>query len=156
MKRLYLMRHGHAPGTAEAGVPRDELRPLSDRGRRDARRMAGELKRHGGRPALILHSPLVRAVQTAAAAAEALQPASGAEPFAPLENVVSPEELLEALQERADGVDEVLAVGHQPQLGELAALLTRAVHELRPAGLIAVEFGAAPRLLWTASPDEGR
>ncbi len=33
VKRLYLMRHGHAPTPAEAGVKSDALRPLSDAGR---------------------------------------------------------------------------------------------------------------------------
>ncbi len=150
MNRLYLMRHGHAPSAHEAGVPRDELRPLSARGRADARRSAEEVLRLGGRPALVLHSPLARAVQTAAAVAEVLRPESGVEPFAPLDNTLPPEELLAALEERGAGLAEVLAVGHQPQLGELAALLTRALHDLRPATVLAVELGAAPRLLWSA------
>lgn len=150
MNRLYLMRHGHAPSAHEAGVPRDELRPLSARGRADARRSAEEVLRLGGRPALVLHSPLARAVQTAAAVAEVLRPEAGVEPFASLDNTLPPEELLAALEERGAGLAEVLAVGHQPQLGELAALLTRALHDLRPATVLAVELGAAPRLLWSA------
>jgi len=69
MKRLYLMRHGHAPSPSEAGVATEALRPLSEKGRSDARRIAAELVKRGARPALILHSPLARAVQTAQAAA---------------------------------------------------------------------------------------
>lgn len=152
MKKLYLMRHGHAPTTAESGVKSDALRPLSERGRADARRMAAELKRRGGRPALILHSPLVRAVQTAGAAAAEL--AVPAEVLAALDNTRPAEEVLAALSERAADADEVLAVGHQPQLGELAALLTRQLFDLRPAGLVAVETAPAARLLWARNADE--
>jgi phosphohistidine phosphatase len=152
VKKLYLMRHGHSPTPAEAGVRTDALRPLSDKGRADARRVAEALFKRGGRPALILHSPLLRAVQTAAAAAAALQAA--AEPFAPLDNTLPPQEALAALEKRAGAVDEVLAVGHQPQIGELAALLTGRSIEFRPAGLAAVELGPETRVLWTLSAEE--
>lgn len=154
MKRLYLMRHGHAPSPSEAGVRTDALRPLSDKGRHDVERMAAEILRLGGRPSLVLHSPLVRAAQTAQAAAAALKPASGAEPFSPLDNTRPPEEVVARLLERAEAVDEVLAVGHQPQLGEVAALLTRSLQEFRPGGVVAVELGPRPRLLWSANPDQ--
>ncbi len=152
MKRLYLMRHGHSPTPAEAGVKSDALRPLSEKGRRDAALMAAELLRRGGRPSLILHSPLVRAVQTAQAAASTLKIA--AEAFVPLDNTLPPDEALAALRKRADGVEEVLAVGHQPQIGELAAVLAAQIFEIRPAGLVAVEWAPEPRLLWSLNADE--
>ena len=152
VNRLYLMRHGHSPSSAEAGVKTDALRPLSEKGRKDAGRMAEEIVRRGGKPALILHSPLVRAAQTAAAAAAVLktQPLS----FAPLDNSLPPQEVLAKLRERAGGAGDVLAVGHQPQIGEIAALLTGGIFEIRPAGVVAVEFASAPRLLWSANVDE--
>lgn len=152
MKRLYLMRHGHSPSPAEAGVSTDALRPLSPKGRADARRAAAEIKRRGGRPALILHSPLTRAVQTAGAAAEALK--VPAEVFAPLDNTRPPDEVYAELGERAASADELLAVGHQPQVGEVAALLCGEIFEIRPAGVVAVELGAKPRLLWAFNADE--
>ena len=152
VKRLYLMRHGHALSSAEAGVKSDALRPLSDKGRRDARLMAEEIMRRGGRPSLVLHSPLLRAVQTASIAAPALG-ASG-EAFPLLDNTRPAEEVRAALEKRAAAVDEALAVGHQPQLGELAALLADEVFEIRPAGIVAVEWAPQPRLLWTMNVDE--
>ena len=148
------MRHGHAPTPAEAGVKTDALRPLSDKGRRDARLMAEEIQKRGGRPSLILHSPLLRAVQTASIAALALNTADEAFPL--LDNTRPAEEALAALEKRAALVDELLAVGHQPQIGELAALLTGANLEIRPAGLVAVEWAPRPRLLWTLNADELR
>lgn len=152
MKRLYLMRHGHAPTCAEAGVKNDAVRPLSDKGRADARRVAEAVLKRGGRPALILHSPLLRAAQTAAAAAAALK--SPAEAFVPLDNTLPPQEVLAALEKRAADVEELLAVGHQPQVGELAALLTGETFEFRPAGIVAVELGPEPRALWSLNAEE--
>jgi phosphohistidine phosphatase len=152
VKRLYLMRHGHSPTPAEAGVKSDALRPLSDRGRLDARRMADEIARRGGRPSLVLHSPLTRAAQTGQVAAAALK--IEASTFEALDNTLSAEEVLEALKKGAGRADELLAVGHQPQIGELAALLLDEVFEIRPAGLVAVELTPEPRLLWALNADE--
>jgi phosphohistidine phosphatase SixA len=49
-----------------------------------------------------------------------------------------------------------MAVGHQPQLGELVALLSRAVFSLKPAGLVALELkdeGPAS-FLWACNPED--
>jgi len=152
MKRVYLMRHGHSPTTQEAGVRTDALRPLSAKGRGDAERVARELARRGARPALVLHSPLLRAAQTAAAAAATL--GASPEKLQALDNTLPADEAFAALRARAAGVDEALAVGHQPQVGEIAAFLVDQVFEFRPAGIVALELEPAPRLLWTLSPDE--
>lgn len=153
MKRLYLMRHGNALSPGEAGVATDALRPLSDKGRRDVPRMAAELKRREGKPALILHSPLRRAAQTAQLAAEALEGALP-EAFTPLDNTLAPDQVLEHLEQRAGKAAAVLAIGHQPQLGEIAAVLARAVLEIRPGGVVALELGASPKLLWSLNPED--
>ncbi len=153
--KLYLLRHGHSPNASEAGVATDYERPLSELGRADVRRSAERLLERGGRPRLILHSPLVRAVQTAELAKAVLKPAEGAEAFGPLANIISAPELFAALQKRLGALSETLLVGHQPQLGELAAFLANQVLELRPAGLIALEIkpedGAS--VLWSGNPD---
>lgn len=146
------MRHGHAPTPAQAGVKSDVLRPLSDKGRRETRLVAEEILKRGGRPSLILHSPLLRAVQTAEVAALALNAA--VEPFLALDNTWPAEEVLAALEKRAAADGEPLAVGHQPQIGELAALLTGAIFEIRPAGIVAVEWASRPRLLWSLNAEE--
>lgn len=153
MKRLFLMRHGNALSTSEAGVGADALRPLSEKGRRDVPRMAAELSRREGRPSLILHSPLRRAAETAGLAAAVLK-GTEPEPFQPLDNTLAPDQVLEHLEERARAAASVLAVGHQPQLGEVAAMVARAVLELRPGGVVALELGSKPRLLWSLNPEE--
>lgn len=153
MKRLYLMRHGHSPTTAEAGVAKDALRPLSDAGRKDARLMAAELARRGGAPRLILHSPLLRAAQTAAEVASVLKPAEGREPFQALDNTRAPDDVEREIAARAAEVDEVLAVGHQPQIGEIAALIAKTLFELPPASIVALELQPETRVLWALSPE---
>lgn len=153
MKRLFLMRHGHSLSPSAAGVPHDALRPLSEKGRRDVPLMAAELARREGKPALIVHSPLVRATQTAALAAESLR-LDRPEPFQPLDNTLPPDQVLAHLKERGAKTASLLAVGHQPQLGELAALLGRTVLDIRPGGLVALELGEEPRLLWSLNPEE--
>jgi phosphohistidine phosphatase len=152
MKRLYLMRHGHSPTATESGVKTDALRPLSDKGLRDARRMAEEIARRGGIPSLVLHSPLVRAALTARTAAASLN--APAEALQALDNVLPADQVLAALLARGAGVDEVLAVGHQPQLGELSVLLADSIFEIHPAGVVAVEWAPEPRLLWSANVED--
>lgn len=153
MKRLYLMRHGHALSASEAGVGADALRPLSEKGRRDVPRMAAELLRREGPPALLLHSPLRRAAETAALAAGALK-LGDPEAFPPLDNTLPPDQVLDRLEERAAKAAAVLAVGHQPQLGEVAVMVGRTLLEIRPGGLVALELGARPRLLWSLNPED--
>lgn len=155
--RLYLLRHGQSPGAAEAGVARDADRPLSETGRRDVRRAAEMLSKQGGSPQLILTSPLKRAAQSAEEAASRLGPKLGTRMFWPLANQVSAETLWDQLQQEFPRVEELLLVGHQPQLGDLASHLSGAAAELRPGGLIALESrtqGRA-RVLWTDNPEPG-
>ena len=153
--KLYLLRHGHSPNAGDAGVAADFYRPLSDLGRSDVRRSVERLLARGARPTLILHSPLLRAAQTAGEARELLKPARGVEAFMPLSNSMAAPELFAALQRRLKGVPESLIVGHQPQLGELAAFLSNNILELRPAGIIAIEVRgkADASILWAGNPD---
>jgi len=154
--RLYLLRHGMSPSAAEAGVAKDFDRPLSDAGRAEVRKAARHLDERGARPVLILHSPLKRAAETAREAAAVLKPAQGLEAFTPLANELSCEDLAERLRQRCRDLSEVLAVGHQPQLGELVAVLSKALFHLKPAGLVALglkDDGSAS-FLWAVNPEE--
>jgi phosphohistidine phosphatase len=154
--RLYLLRHGHSPSASEAGVSTDAQRPLSDKGRDGVKATISDLLKRGGKPALILHSPLLRAVQTSEIAEKLLSPSGGRRMFDPLSNVLPPEELRKTLVPELTKAGEVLAVGHQPQLGELAAMTGNAVFDLRPGGMVALEFAAAgdarAKVLWSSNP----
>ena len=64
-------------------------------------------------------------------------------------------ELLYAeLQKEIARACELLAVGHQPQLGELAAYLSGKIFELQPGGIVALEIGdrAPAKSLWSLNP----
>lgn len=132
---LILWRHADA----EDGV-RDEQRRLTAKGREQAARMASWLKRQLPRDAVILVSRARRAQQTAQALGRKFKTseAVGLE--------ATPQTVLEAA-DWPRGAGTVLVVGHQPTLGQAAALaLTGA-----PADW-GVQKGA---IWWLVSRDEG-
>ena len=128
--RLFLLRHAEA----EDDAPSDAARRLTPRGVEQARTVGRYCARLGIEPELVLYSPFVRAEQTARGFAEAWPPdarALQAAPFAA--SGMHPEGALHELRgyERFDGV---MLVGHQPDLGLLAASLLG----LRDAGVLPV------------------
>ncbi len=109
---MYLVRHAEAlPGHP------DELRPLTPTGRAAARAI-GERLRDETRVDAVLTSPLLRARETGEAIAKALGAAS--EPTELLAPGAGEAELLAAVEGRGD---VVVAVGHQPDCGQIAAAL---------------------------------
>ena len=114
--RLYLLRHADA----EPNALTDADRPLTDVGREQTERVGRFCQRHSLRPELLVSSPFRRAVETAQPVAAALGVECVVDPF--LASGMRPEEGLRELQvyRRARGV---MLVGHQPDLGLLAASL---------------------------------
>ena len=110
---LILWRHAQA---TEKGDPNDDLaRPLTHKGERQARRMAGWLNRRLADSTRILVSPAVRCQKTAEALGRSVRTLAELAPDA------SPEAVLEAAG--WPGAEHpVLIVGHQPTLGLAAAL----------------------------------
>jgi phosphohistidine phosphatase len=119
---LYLLRHGDAADRLTGGYARDEDRPLTAAGRAEARDAARALAQLGELPGLVLTSPLVRAVQTATIAAEALRPAQDPAICAALAPGGSREAVVAALLASGPPASALL-VGHMPDLGELAGWL---------------------------------
>jgi phosphohistidine phosphatase len=116
--KLYLVRHAEAvdrtPFLGEFG------RYLTDDGRRQFRKTAAAVARLGLDPDCLVTSPLVRAVQTAELLAQAVG-------FGGL--VIAADELapgfdrrgLETVMQRYVPGKQLVCVGHEPDLGELAA-----------------------------------
>ncbi|MDH4190056.1 MAG: histidine phosphatase family protein [Betaproteobacteria bacterium] len=118
---LILWRHADA----EDGAP-DRARKLTPKGERQAERVARWLDKHLGARRRILASPARRAQQTAAALA------GDFETHTALEVGASARSVLAAAGWPGDEDSVVVLVGHQPTLGEAAALAlaghTAAVH----------------------------
>jgi phosphohistidine phosphatase len=116
--RLLLIRHADAGTRDPARWPDDTLRPLTARGRKRHQRVARRLKRRDLTPTLLLSSPWRRAWQTAEITAVTTHSPA---PVACEALACDPE--LEAFR-LAVGDEAVIGlVGHEPWLGELAALL---------------------------------
>ena len=122
--RIYLVRHAEAaPGQPDA------QRRLTPAGLEQARRVADRLAAAEPLPDAVLHSPLVRARETAEliAAPLGIQP----EP----DDRLAPGATADSVRAAAVGRGEaVVVVGHQPDCGEIAAELTGGPEPAFPAG----------------------
>jgi phosphohistidine phosphatase len=132
---LWLLRHGDA----EDGTP-DSERPLSDKGREQAKAVGDALKALGVELDACLTSPKVRAADTARIACEEvgvepqLEPKLSGGPF--------------DAQALAAGLgDEVLLVGHDPDFSMAVHSLTGAQVRLKKGGLAGIEKGELMVLL---------
>jgi phosphohistidine phosphatase len=135
--RLYLLRHAEA----EVEAASDRARRLTPKGKDQAERVGKFCREQGIEPAMILSSPVTRALQTAKAVAGQL-------PGAELAEVswaacgMDPWTAMEELSAFAK-LPTVMLVGHQPDLGALASVLlgmdnVQALH-VRKALLMAID-----------------
>jgi phosphohistidine phosphatase len=120
MRRLLLLRHAKAERSQPGG--RDEDRVLTDRGRRDASRIGSYMARHAFIPGRALVSPAARTRETWELAAAELGKLPPADFDERLYNA-TPNTILQIVKETAPGVGTLLAIGHNPGLQELAAML---------------------------------
>ena len=122
---VFLVRHAHA----EPGDP-DETRPLSERGRSEARSLATSLSHHPTPPVIVVTSPLLRARQTA----DAIAAATGA--VTRFDERLAPGTTVELLREVAgDEASPLVAVCHQPDCSEIAVALTGSDPGFPPGGV---------------------
>ncbi len=120
--RVFLMRHGEAQPAEE--VARDEDRTLTEKGETRLHKACRGLRRLEVLPERIFTSPSTRAVQTAKIIAEELGFTGEIEAVEELAPAALPEDMAEVLKTLAH--EQVLLIGHQPYLGQLAALLITA------------------------------
>ncbi len=118
---LILMRHAEAGEADERRWPDDRQRPLTAAGRREHAAVAEALCRMGVRFDRLLTSPLARARETAEITARAYGGAPAPEATELLGDRAEPVSTLAGLAALETGA--VLAVGHEPTLSRLAALL---------------------------------
>jgi phosphohistidine phosphatase len=159
--RLLLVRHAIAEDRAEfaaTGQP-DDLRPLTDRGRKRMREVARGLARLVPEVDVLATSPLSRAVETAEILARRVR-AHGVDMLAELGPEAPPEDLGPWLVARASD-DLVACVGHEPHLSSLASWLlagdAAASLEMKKGGACLLDLSARPgpgraTLLWLLPP----
>jgi phosphohistidine phosphatase len=142
VKRVTLLRHAkaHLPNFARD----DKDRPLSPRGERDAPMMGMRLSAIRARPSLILTSPAKRATATARLVADTLRYPLEFLQHEPALYMASPPEILAVLGEQDDKFSDILLVGHNPGLTDLANQLLPDLHldNIPTAGLVVVELDA--------------
>jgi phosphohistidine phosphatase len=122
MRRLILLRHAKTETDAPSG--KDHDRRLDDRGRTDAASIAGWLTEHRLVPDQVLVSTATRTRQTWDILADLFP---GAEPqveHLPELYSASAAQLLQAIHDVAAGINQLMLVGHNPGLQELALGLT--------------------------------
>ncbi|MCB9977447.1 MAG: histidine phosphatase family protein [Rhodospirillales bacterium] len=146
-KHLYLLRHAKAIPAAESKCE-DIERVLAPRGHEDAKALAGVMKRKGYLPEYALCSPATRTKQT----------------LDPIEDVIDiPEKscpkilytgpvggLLGELQKVSPSFDRVILVGHNPDIWDLAKILSgsggaslvqRLKERYKPGAISVLTFG---------------
>ena len=154
---VILFRHGPAGDPDPVRWPVDVDRPLTPKGIDRTRKAARGLKQIVNQIAFILSSPYVRALGTARILGETLG-VSTVETLDALAAGNSTRGVLTALG-RLTSEQHVILVGHEPDLGRLAGVMTGAGTPLplKKAGACAVVFDGAAgagtgSLLWFVPP----
>lgn len=154
---LYLIRHGIA---AERGdeFPDDSKRPLTSEGIASLRKEVKALDELGIGFDHIITSPLVRAKQTAEVFAQHLQTKPSLSSSDALAPAGSPAAVVQEIVKHARK-GRIALVGHEPNMGELAARLigARTPLEFKKGGICRIDFEVLPpkgvgHLRWFVTP----
>ena len=139
MKRLYLVRHAKSSWKQSGLSDRD--RPLNKRGKRDAPFMGQRLKKYAACPDLMLSSPAKRALKTAKIIAQEIN--------SPKKSIVINEAfysrgthaILDVIRSVDDAHESLMIFGHNPDVTELAELLTDyQVNNIPTCGIFCIDF----------------
>jgi phosphohistidine phosphatase len=155
--QLFLIRHGIAADRGPAW-PDDGKRPLTEKGLARLRREVKALAALDVAFDLVLVSPLVRARQTADVFAERMAPHPPVTVIDALAPSGTPAQVVEELGKHTRR-RRIALVGHEPNLGELAARLigSRVAIEFKKGAICRIDVEALPpsrpgRLRWFATP----
>lgn len=120
---LYILRHGVAVERGTNGYKSDAERPLTPKGRRKLRRAVAAMRVMELSFDVILSSPLVRARETAEIVGKGLHLQKKLKLTEHLASGGKSAGLVQYLVELEPKLEDVLLVGHEPDLGQLASLL---------------------------------
>jgi phosphohistidine phosphatase len=121
MKRLTLVRHAHAK--VEVGPVRDFERPLSRRGKAEAKSTAAQLLAAERVPDLLITSPATRTLQTAEILAQALQLPERHVRRDEALYLAEPDAILKAIHATGPRIGHLMIVGHNPGISVIANAL---------------------------------
>jgi phosphohistidine phosphatase len=152
---LDLLRHADA-GDPMAWDGSDAARPLSDKGRKQSKRLGEHLASIGYRPDAVITSPKLRAVETAEIVAKAVGAKMRVD-----ERLAGGLDLatVDAIVADAGDPERVMLVGHDPDFSDLLAVMCRAAGvTLRKGALARIEIdrpleAGAGTLRWLIPPD---
>lgn len=147
--KLCFLRHGEADWP-DWDKPDDE-RPLTERGRKEMKRVAKFLERLKLVPDSILTSPLPRASQTAEIVGKRLGIELETEPG--LAHGFNIERLRQMLAKR--DAESIMIVGHEPEFSEVVGKLTGGKIKMSKAGVALLEINricTSGTLLWLFPP----
>ena len=154
---LYIIRHGVAAERGEE-YPDDSKRPLTSSGISRLRKEAKALDAIGVAFDLILTSPLVRARQSADVFAETMKSKPTVANTDSLAPAGTPTAVMQELGKHMRK-GRIALVGHEPNLGELAARLIGAKSplEFKKGGVCRIDFDVVPpkgvgHLQWFVTP----
>jgi phosphohistidine phosphatase len=155
---LYLIRHGIAAQRGDE-YPDDSKRPLTSQGSNRLRKEAKALDDLGVIFDQIITSPLVRTRQTADILSETMKskpPVATSDSLAP---AGTPAGVIQDLAKFAKKGSRIALVGHEPNIGELAARLigARAALEFKKGAVCRLDFEVLPpkgfgHLCWFVPP----
>jgi phosphohistidine phosphatase len=141
---IYLIRHGVAEERGDAW-PDDAKRPLTDDGMSRMRKSVRGLARLGIAMDAVLTSPLVRARQTAEIVAAGLSPRPSLVTIDSLAPGGSFADVIADLEKHVRKT-RIALVGHEPNIGELAARLIGSRHpiEFKKGAVCRIDVEALP------------
>ena len=154
LTELCFLRHAHA-GDSTTWEQADELRPLTEKGRRQSERVGRLLAAAGYAPDAVLASPLVRARETGEIVADVL-----GLPLTLDMRLGEPLDLatVERILDDAGDPRRPLLVGHDPDFSELVSELVGAPIPMRKGTLARIDVErplepGAGDLRWLVPPD---
>ena len=152
---LDLVRHADA-GDPMAWDGPDAARPISEKGKKQARRLGEQLRSIGYRTEVVITSPKLRASQTAEIVAERIESTVNED-----DRLAGPLDLetVDAILHDAGDLERAMLVGHDPDFSELLSVLCGAAGvTMRKGALARVEIDRPLRagggtLRWLLPPD---
>ena len=153
---IYILRHGIAEASSRDGS--DAARALTAEGKEKLRTVLERACEAGVRPAIILTSPLKRALQTAEMAAAVLNVKRELVTTNALAPLSTPQRVWSEI--RAQHTDRVLIAGHEPLLSQVVGFLLRCPAlqlDLKKGALVSLdvevgESGPSGTLKWVLTP----